>query len=248
MPFAAIAQGASCAGAITLTLDGTLRAYSSSSATGANVLCTNNGITPVTWFKFTSNAQGECPLLNLSVSDRAACEVGFYTSCLSLLSSSSMCFYDGYGLWAPNENLVITPNTTYYLRVKTSTACTIYIAGQHYSPLNDDCFGAMSLSNLNISDNNACAHPGPGVVPSQLCALTLENTAWYQFYILSTGFGIINIHNIHCNNGASNNNSGFQIGFFTGTCSALQWLKEQSLSGEEDVDLGAVSDLIAKMK
>jgi hypothetical protein len=224
MPFAAFPQGTSCAGSIALTLDGVQRAYPASSATGLNVLCTNTGLTPVTWFRFTSNAQGECPLLNIAVSDSAACEVAFYSSCLSLLSSSSMCFYQGYGLWAPNENFVVGSNTTYYLRIKTSTSCTISIAGQHYLPPNDDCFGALSLSNVNISDNNACDHAGPGVLPSQLCALTLENTAWYQFYIASTGYGVINITNIHCDNGATNNSSGFQIGFFQGSCTSLQWL------------------------
>lgn len=231
MPFIAFSQGTSCATSIILSLDGVLRPYATSSGTGANVLCTNNGTTPVTWFKFTSNAQGQCPLLNITVSDSASCEVAFYTSCSSMLSSSSMCFYRGYGLWAPNENLSIIPNTTYYLRVKTSTACTIKIAGQHFLPVNDDCFGATSLSTTKIADNNACDHPGPGVLPSQLCALTLENTAWYQFYVLRTGYSVINITNIHCDNGASNNNSGFQIGFFKGNCSALEWINCTNGSG-----------------
>jgi hypothetical protein len=143
-----------------------------------------------------------------------------------------MCFYSGYGLWAPNENLVITPNTTYYLRIKTSTACSIKIAGQHFLPQNDNCSGALSISTVAISDNNACVHPGPGVLPSQLCALTLENTSWYQFYMLTTGHGVINITNIHCDNGSSNNSSGFQIGFFTGNCAALQWVNCNNGSGE----------------
>jgi Secretion system C-terminal sorting domain len=231
IPFVAFSQGTSCANSISLSLDGVLRSYPTSSATGNNVLCTNNGTTPVTWFKFTSNARGECPLLNITVSDSSACEVAFYSSCSSMLASSSMCFYSGYGLWAPNENLVIAANTTYYLRVKTASACSIKIAGQYFSPPNDDCFGALSLSNINIADNNACDHAGPGVTPSQLCALTLENTAWYQFYILTTGYGVINITNIHCNNGASNNNSGFQIGFFKGNCNALEWLNCTNGSG-----------------
>lgn len=231
MSLSAASQGTTCGTAIPLALDGVLRAYPTSTTLGLNVLCTNSGTTPVTWFRFTSNAAGQCPLLNISVSDNSACEVAFYTSCATLLSSSSMCFYQGNGLWAPNENFVINPNTTYYLRVKTTTACFIRIAGQHYLPANDDCLGAMSLSNVNISDNNACDHAGPGVMPSQLCALTLENTAWYQFYIQSTGYGVINITNIQCNNGATNNSSGFQIGFFQGSCTNLQWLTCTNGSG-----------------
>ncbi len=142
-----------------------------------------------------------------------------------------MCFYDGYGLWAPNENLVIQPNTVYYLRIKTATAGTIRIAGQFYTPPNDNCFGAKSIGADSIYDNNACHHAGPGVTPTQLCAFTLENTAWYQFFIVTTGYGIVNIRNIHCNNGAANNNTGFQIGFFTGSCSTLTWVNCQNGSG-----------------
>ncbi|MEO7140514.1 MAG: T9SS type A sorting domain-containing protein [Ferruginibacter sp.] len=225
------AQGSSCASPIILSLDAVLRNYSTSSATGANVLCTSNGTTPITWFKFTTNATGQCPLLNITASDSLAIEVGFYTSCSSLLSSSSMCFYNGYGLWAPNENFVTQPNTVYYLRVKTSTACNIKIAAQNFTPPNDDCFGALSIDTAAIRDNNACQHGGPGITPSQLCALTLENTAWYKFYVQQTGYSIITISNIHCDNGAANNNSGFQIGFFKGSCASLEWINCANGSG-----------------
>jgi hypothetical protein len=232
LPFLGEAQGTSCAGAITISLDGVLRTYPASSATGSNLLCTNNGTTPVTWFKFTSNAQGECPLLKITASDSLAIEVAFHTSCSSMLSSSSMCFYSGYGLWAPNENFITTPNTTYYLRVKTSTSCNITIAGQHFSPPNDNCLGAVSIDATSLlPDNNSCNHASAGITASQLCGLILENTAWYQFYVATTGYSIITISNIHCDNGAANNNNGFQVGFFTGSCSALQWQNCENGSG-----------------
>jgi hypothetical protein len=35
------------------------------------------------------------------------------------------------------------------------------------------------------------------------------------------GISIVNINNISCDNGSTNNNNGFQIGFFTGSCSSL---------------------------
>ncbi len=214
-------QGSSCASPIALNVDGVLRTYPASSSTGPNVLCTDNGTTPITWFRFTSNAQGNCPLFSISASDSSALEVGFYTGCGSLLSTSSMCFYNGYGLWAPNENLVIPPSTTYFIRVKTATACNISIAAQHYMPPNENCLGAVSLGAQSINDNNACHHIPSGVTPAQLCAITLENTAWYTFFVATTGYSIITISNIQCNNGNANNNTGFQIGFFTGTCSSL---------------------------
>ena len=230
-PVSAFTQGTSCTSPVTISMDGVLRSYTSSSATGSNVLCTNNGITPVTWFRITTNALAECPLLNITVSDSLACEVAFYTSCSSMLSSSSMCFYGGYGLWAPNENFLAAPNTTYYLRVKTSTACTIRIAGQNFTPPNDDCPGALSITTSLLNDNNSCDHGDVSIPPSNLCALTLENTAWYQFYVAITGYSIITISNIHCDNGAANNNSGFQIGFFKGSCASLEWMNCVNGSG-----------------
>jgi hypothetical protein len=42
---------------------------------------------------------------------------------------------------------------------------------------------------------------------------------------------IVNINNINCDNGASNNNNGFQIGFFTGICSSLTPISCYSGSG-----------------
>jgi hypothetical protein len=224
--------GATCGTAISLNLDGVIRNYSSSSSTGGYLLCTGSGNSSITWFQFTTNASAECPLLNISASDGLDCEVALYSSCAgSIITGSSMCFYDGSGLWAPAQTFTVSANTTYYLRVKTSTACTISIAGQFYTPGNDDCTGAFSISTIGIADNNSCHHAGPGVTPAQLCAFSLENTAWYQFYIASDGQAIINITNISCDNGASNNTNGFQIGFFKGSCSSLTWMNCTSGAG-----------------
>ena len=135
----ALTQGTDCSSAISLNLNGSLNDYSTSSATDVNVLCTNNGTTPVTWFQFTTNGSAHCPLLNITASDGQAVEVAMYTSCGGNMSNnletgSSMCFYDGTGLWAPSETFVLSGNTTYYLRVKTATSCTISIGGQHSPP------------------------------------------------------------------------------------------------------------------
>jgi hypothetical protein len=142
-----------------------------------------------------------------------------------------MCFDDGAGIWAPAETYTFSANTTYYIRVKTATAGNISIAAQHYTPPNDDCSGALTLSPIPINDNNACHHGGPGVLPAQLCAFTLENTAFYKYTVASTGTSTINITNIECDNGNGNNSSGFQIGFFTGTCALLTPLSCASNSG-----------------
>jgi len=119
----------------------------------------------------------------------------------------------------------------YFLRIKTATACTVSIGGQYYTPPNDNCAGAFSISTVGMSDNNSCHTAGPGVTTAQLCALSLENTAFYQFYVNATAECVINISNIACDNGANNNNNGFQIGFFSGTCGALSWISCTSGSG-----------------
>src|SRR4030095_6280376 len=97
----------------------------------------------------------------------------------TLNTASSMCFDDGAGLWSVSETFTLLPNTTYKLRIKTAISGTITIKGYSYTPPNDDCGGAFAISPVLITDNNADHLPGPGVVPGQLCASTLENTAFY---------------------------------------------------------------------
>jgi hypothetical protein len=222
-------QGTACSDAIPLTLNGTLNNYSTSSSTGANVLCANNGVTPITWFSFTSNASAESPLLDITAADGQPCEIAMYTSCSgnmnnNLETPSSMCFDDGTGLWAPAHNYAVMPNTTYYLRVKTATSTTLQVEGQSYTPANNTCSGATAVDENLLADNNATHKPATGINPPDLCAASIENTAYYQYNVAATGTSIINISSISCDNGAGNNISGFQIGFFTGNCGSLTWL------------------------
>jgi hypothetical protein len=226
-------QGSSCATAIPITLDGVLQVIAASSSTGTPLVCGNyTGSTPITWFSFTTNAAADCPLLQITALDNQPCEVAFYTGCASTqLNTSSMCLDDGDGLWAPAETYVLSPNTTYYLRVRTTTACNIRIGGQSYNPPNKNCSGALSIGTTARNDNNACHKPGTGVTASQLCAMTIENTAFYRFTVASSGSAIINITNISCDNGSANNSNGFQIGFFQGTCNSLVPINCTSGSG-----------------
>lgn len=230
------AQGTDCSSAIILTLDGVINAYPTTSSTGSSVVCAYTTSSPVTWFSFTTGAVVQCPLLNISASDHANCEVAFYTSCggnmnNNLDATSSMCFDDGEGLWAPAESFPLQTNHTYYLRVKTSTACTISIGGQFYTPSNNSCTGAASITTSSFVDNNSCQKPSIEVAPGQLCAFSLENTAFYKFYVASTGSAVININSVACDNGNGNNSSGFQVGFFTGACGSLVPINCTSGSG-----------------
>ena len=225
-PFWLLAQtGGSCGSAIPVPLDGVTRTFSTSTSTDDPVVCTNyTGKSPITWFSVTTNASATMPLLDIAAADNANCEIAMYTGCNGgniLQSPSSMCFDDGQGLWAPAHNYTLSPNTTYYLRIKTTSATQLTITGQNHAPTNNLCSGATPVGATPINDNNACNRPSAEVTPAQLCAYTIENTAFYQFYVASTGVAIINISNIACDNGPNNNGGGFQIGFFTGSCGAL---------------------------
>ena len=225
--------GFDCGTAIPLTMDGVSRNYATSAATGTSVICTGyTGSSPVTYFSFTTNSTPDKVLIDITAPTAEPCEVLLYTSsCSTVYSSGSMCFDDGKGLWSFGHLFVIQANTTYKLRIKTTTAGNIAISAKYYNPPNNVCSGATNISSTPITDNNACNSPGTGVNPTDLCASTLENTAFYKYTVLVDGVSIVNINNINCDNGASNNNNGFQIGFFTGICSSLTPISCYSGSG-----------------
>jgi hypothetical protein len=219
--------GADCANAIPLTLDAVCRTYPTSASTATAVTCTSyTGSSPVTYFSFTTNGTSDKVLIDITSPTAQPCEVLLYPSdCSFLYSSGSMCFDDGKGLWSFASNFSIPANTTFVLRIKTTSTGNITICAKYYNPPNDNCTGATSIGTTPVVDNNACHTPGPGISPaSLLCAATLENTAWYQFYVAADGSCVINIQDINCDNGASNNSNGFQIGFFTGNCGSLTHL------------------------
>ena len=215
--------GFDCASAIPLTMDGVTRNYATSAATGTSVICTGyTGSSPVTYFSFTTNSTPDKVLLDITAPTAEPCEVLLYTnSCATLYSSGSMCFDDGKGLWSFGNLFAIQPNTTYKLRIKTTTVGNIAINAKYYTPANNTCIGATVIGPTPITDNNACNSPATGVNAGDLCAPILDNTAFYKYSVTVDGITIININNINCDNGASNNNNGFQIGFFTGSCSSL---------------------------
>ena len=215
--------GTDCGNAISLSMDGVSRNYATSSASGTSVICTGyTGSSPVTYFSFSTNSAADKVLIEIIAPTAQPCEVLLYTnSCGTVYSSGSMCYDDGRGLWSFGHNFIIQANTTYKLRIKTTTSVNISINAKYYTPPNNTCLGATGIGATPITDNNACNSPGSGVNPGDLCASTLENTAFYKYAVIVDGVSIININNISCDNGATNNNNGFQIGFFTGSCSSL---------------------------
>jgi len=242
-------QGTNCSNAITIPLDGNCNTYNTSTTTGSANHCSggsgyagNGG--RVTYFKFTTNSNADCVSMDMetSVAD-VHMEVALYTGCsgttaTGLSNIHSVCMDDGNGIWATNleyGNITgtnFTPNTTYYLRVRTENGFTgtIQICAKNEIASNDLCSGATGIDTLSTTNqNNACNTGSNEVTPGNLCAGTLENTAWYTFTVLTSGVSSIVISNMYCDNanvntfiaGPSPNNYGFQIGFFTGNCSSL---------------------------
>jgi hypothetical protein len=156
-----------------------------------------------------------------------AAEVALYTgcggtgTCQGLQTGSSVCFVDGMGYWAPSETLTLLPNTTYYLRVWTPATGTLTMSATNFPPANNLCSGASWISTTATDDNNSCAKPSIEVTPVQLCAFSLENTAFYTYIVESNGASSVQLNNISCDNLNSAAETGFQIGFFVGACGSL---------------------------
>jgi hypothetical protein len=224
-------QGVSCTNPHVMTLDTVSRNFSVSPTSGNSAHCSSSefsGSGKITIFRFTTDASGSCVLVHIATSAPVqAAEVAMYTgcggsgACSGLQTLSSVCFVDGTGYWAPSEQFTLTPNTNYYLRVWTPAAGTITMSARNYAPPNNLCSGATYISTVETNDNNACVKASTEVTPIQLCAFSLENTAFYTYYVETSGISSIQLNNVACDNSDVGANNGFQIGFFVGTCGSL---------------------------
>lgn len=227
----AFSQGASCNNPHVMALDTVSRNYTISPTSGNAAHCGAgfSGSGKITIFSFTTNASGSCVLVHLSSSSPVQpVEIAMYTGCggtgtvQGLQTTSSVCFADGVGYWAPFEQYVMAPNTTYYLRVWTPAAGTLTLSATNYPPPNNLCSGATYISSVPTTDQNACNKASSEVTPVQLCAFSLENTAFYDYYVASNGISSIQLNNISCDNAnLGGDMTGFQIGFFVGSCGSL---------------------------
>ena len=223
-------QGASCTNPHVLALDTISRNFSVSPTSGNAAECSSgfSGSGKITVFSFTTDASGSCVIVHIATSAPVqVAEVAMYTgcggtgTCQGLQTGSSVCFVDGTGYWAPSQTLTLAPNTTYYLRVWTPAAGTLTMSARNYSPPNNYCSGASWISTYSTDDNNACAKPSTEVTPVQLCAFSLENTAFYTYIVENNGVSSVQLNNVSCDNLNSAAETGFQIGFFVGSCGSL---------------------------
>lgn len=214
LPFFANSQ--TCGTAINIPLDGTCKTINTSTLSSNSSGCVSGVLT---YFQFTTDNSGRCVELSFNGS---ASYIEVHTACTgqTFLAGSSLCMEDGRGVWATDYNSPLQANSTYKVKYWSSQG-SVQVCGRYRTVLNDNCQTATGIDGTPRIDNNACHTPGPGVIPPQLCAFTLENTAWYKYVIASNGVSIININSIQCDNYAPGFAAGFQVGFFTGTCTAL---------------------------
>ena len=223
-----------------MTLDTVSRNYTISPTSGNAAHCTTgfSGSGKITIFRFTTNAAGACVLVHVSSSSPVQpVELALYTgcggtgTCQGLQTTSSVCFGDGEGYWAPFEQYTLTPNTTYYLRAWTADAGTLTLSATNYPPPNSLCSGATYISSVPTNDQNSCNKASTEVTPIQLCAYSLENTAFYDYYVETNGVSSIQLNNINCDNSYLGADNGFQIGFFVGSCGSLSKIGCETGSG-----------------
>ena len=235
-----LAQGSNCSNAITLPLDGNCNTYNQSATTGGANFCSGGqgwgGNGRVTYFRFTTNSTPQCVSIDITTAVAGTnVEAILYTGCVGTAVTGgdgwqSVCMTEGSGIWATNlfySNL--TANTTYYLRVRTEQGYsgTLQVCSKFDTPTNNLCSGATGIDELTTPDqNNACNSASTEIAPGSICAGSLENTAWYTYTVLTSGVSSIIISGLNCVNtnfigGGPDDDYGFQIGFFTGSCGSL---------------------------
>jgi hypothetical protein len=219
-PFFSWGQGNTCNNPIVLNLNGICNTYSFT-GTGNSAYCPPTGVVGKTlWLRFV--ATSTCLKLGLKTSSPTVLEViPHTTACTPQYNSSAMCLFDGDGIWSPGvpfTSLVVGNTYNLKLWVEASFNGTIDICATPSGITIADCLIAKPFDNNGIEDDNSCYGTPQGLNPGAVCALSLENTAWYSYTVATTGTSAITISPINCDHQSNGSSAGFQIGFFTGTC------------------------------
>lgn len=187
-----------------------------------------------------TNGSADCIVFNYSgLPGSGGVSITLYSGCTGTtlsgyVSGSIDCYSNATDFSWSTANLGLSPSTCYYALVWSKNG---FPGGSQFctntlTPSNDQCSGATPISSVPQSLDNLCTTPGPTtntptITPADLCAGSLENTAWYSFTVQNTADVIITIANIVCSGGGA----GFQIGYFTGSCGTLTNIGCSSGSG-----------------
>lgn len=224
--------------------------FTSGSGTTGSSPCAGSGWGGNSWsiyyVTFCTNASNTCVNFNFSSSGGWSGNIGFTlyqgsASCGSVVSLGAVqacndSWLAGTGTsFSPTNNsgqVVTAPNTCYTLRIAFASAPTaanpITMCVNTQAPATNDMpCGAMPIGPTAQTTNNdpTCAYGGGtwqgDPAPGQFCAGSLENTAWYSFTTSPTCTApctvVVSLTGIICSGGGS----GFQIGYFTGSCGSL---------------------------
>lgn len=195
---------------------------------------------------FCTNSTASCIQFSLSgMPATNGISFAIYSSCTGsppslsgYVSGSAQCYSGSSSLVYTTAGLALAPNTCYYIYLwaKDGFPAGSNFCTQTNPATNDYCTNPMSLGTSPIGTNNFCMTAGSDgsytePPPSQFCAGSLENNAWYTFQTdcsctspcQVTG----TVSNISCTGGGA----GFQLGFWTGSCSALSYSGCASGSG-----------------
>lgn len=226
-------QGLTCNTSTALTLDGICRTYTSVLGSGQSDACSQSGQGSASWFNFTTNNAGHCVDIEIVSNPAIQMEVTLYTgNCNNNpLTPHSVCILDGNGHFARDFTSPLAANTKYSLRIRApgTYTGTYTICARNVVPTNNLCSGAIQLDANFRLEHNCCNAPTVEVFPVNLCASTIENTAFYSYITATNGASIITLKNINCdNNDPLVTSAGFQVGFFTGSCGSLVYRACQS--------------------
>lgn len=192
--------------------------------------------------QFCTNASASCVVLDISgLAGSNGTDVALYTTCTGAntlsgyVAGSAGCYSNSTDAVFSTANITLSPNTCYYARfwTKTPPTSSATVCAYTQAPANDFCANAMPVSAIVQQTDNYCmtAAVAGDPSPAQYCAGSLENNAWYTFvadpFCSNPCDVVVTFSSINCNGGAS----GFQIGYWTGSCGSLSYLGCTSGSG-----------------
>jgi hypothetical protein len=185
------------------------------------------------YVNFCTNSNADC--INFTFNNQTTAgnwAVTIYDASCLFIGQGDCMGSNGSGASFNTSEFNLTANTCYTARIWVKTPGDFEMCVQAMNPSLDDCNGALPISSTPQASNNICTTPGPTtntptITPADICAGSLENTAWYSFTTLNTGDVVVTIDNITCSGGAA----GFQIGYFVGSCGSLTNIGCQSGSG-----------------
>lgn len=218
------------ASSVTPTTTSACTSLSSYTTFSGSSPCTGSGFGGSGSYKIIpicTNAAADCFVMDFTgLPGTNGVSAALYTTCTGTstysgyVSGSVNCYSTTTQAIFSTASLGLTPNTCYYLRLWSKDG---FPAGSQYcaytnTPANDECVGATGIdATPQTTDNYCMTSSALDPTPASFCAASLENTAWYTFTVQNNGDVVITINNISCSGGGS----GFQIGFFSGSCASL---------------------------